>query len=262
MSTRLRKHHGLGNDFLVLVDSEGRHSIDAGLARRVCERRTGVGADGLIRLRPSGEPGAFVMDLLNSDGSRAETSGNGLRCAGQALVLDGAVEGPELTIVTDAGPRRLDVGPTGPDGIATVTTDMGPAVLGAEVDPPDGALRARAVDMGNPHLVALVDDPALVPLAELGPRVEAAYPGGVNLEVVAVVDRSTVTVRTWERGAGETLACGSGSCATVAALAGWGLVAPRAVVRNPGGELEVSIDEGGAVRLVGPAQYVCTVELP
>ena len=261
-SRRLRKHHALGNDFLVLVDMAGRWPIDAAWAREVCDRHRGIGADGLIRVTPGpGGSGAEVaMELLNADGSPAETSGNGLRCLAQAVVLDGAVEGSEFTVLTAAGPRLARVGPTGMDGTAPVTVGMGRAVLGAERPLEDPARRARPVDLGNPHLVMVVPDPDAVDLAGEGRAEEARHPGGINVEFVAVTGPDAARVRTWERGAGETLACGSGSCAAAAVLRDWGLVGDTVAMDNPGGRLVVGFENGELV-LSGPAQYVATIEV-
>ena len=258
---RLRKHHGLANDFLILIDLDGRHPIDADLARAVCDRHTGAGADGLIRVTAADGAAALAMELRNADGSPAETSGNGLRCVGQALVQAGIATGPEVVVATAAGVRRLWVGDTDADGVALVSVGMGAPRLGPETS--ERGRRARAVDLGNPHLVVLVDDPAAVAAVDLageGGAIEARTPGGVNVEFAAPEPGGAVRLRTWERGAGETTACGSGSCAAAAALHDWGLVGATAVVHNPGGDVTVGLDGGEAV-LTGPAQFVATVEM-
>jgi diaminopimelate epimerase len=270
---RLRKHHGLGNDFLVLVDLEDQWRVDAATARQICDRHTGVGADGLIRLGPPPRLAAHdqagdaavvgTMELFNADGSLAETSGNGLRCLGQAIVMEKVVGGPEVWVATAAGPRRLLVAEPDGDGVCLVSVGMGvpriEAVAAAAYAAEPGA-RARYVDMGNPHLVVLVADAGSVDLGVVGPTIEARHPGGINVEFANLHGPDRVRVRTWERGAGETLACGSGSCATAAALRGWGLVGDRVVLENPGGQLSVDLSGDEAV-LTGPAQFVAMVEL-
>ena len=267
-TARLRKHHGLGNDFLVLIDAEGRHALDAGWTRALCDRHRGVGADGVIRATPAPGPGpdgpSWTMELRNADGSVAETSGNGLRCLAQALVMAGAAPGPDLVIATAAGPRRARVGPTGPDGAAEVSVGMGRAVLGAEHGAESPDRRGRRVDLGNPHLVLLVPDPSAVDVEAEGRAEESRVPGGINVEFAAVVGPDVVRVRTWERGAGETEACGSGSCATAAVLRDWGLVGDTVEVLNPGGRLVVGFEgpDGADLMLTGPAQFVCEVEVP
>lgn len=263
-TARLRKHHGLGNDFLVLIDVQRHHTLDAGWARALCDRHRGVGADGVIRATPGSDGRSWAMELRNADGSVAETSGNGLRCLAQALVMSGAAAGPELLIATAAGPRPARVGPTGPDGSAEVTVGMGRAVLGAEHGAESPDRRGRRVDLGNPHLVLLVPDPSAVDVEAEGRAEESRVPGGINVEFVAVAGPDLVQVRTWERGAGETRACGSGSCAAAAVLRAWGLVGDLVEVQNPGGRLRVGFEgpEGRDLTLTGPAQFVCEVEVP
>lgn len=255
---RLRKHHGLGNDFLVVVvDPSKGLTLDGSDARLLCDRHRGVGADGVFVLTPGGEGCDAAVVLYNADGSPAETSGNGLRCVGQAVLLEGLAPGPEVTVATVVGPRRLLVGPTGADGVATVTVGMGAATLGEGCDA-DGR-PARRVDLGNPHLIVLVDDPDAVDVARVGPRLESAYPGGMNVTFAAVAgDRAAV--RTWERGAGLTDACGSGSCATAVAARAWGLTGDRLEVANPGGTVSVDLS-GPEVLLTGPTRAVATVVL-
>jgi diaminopimelate epimerase len=243
----LTKHHGLGNDFLVLVDPDDRYA-DADLAAMavaLCDRRTGIGADGLIRLAPG-----LRMHLCNADGSRAEMSGNGIRCLAQAIVDAGLEDGAEFEILTDAGPKRVVPQPEEGGGLRRFTVDMGPVKV---LDLED---RRAEVDTGNPHLVLLVDDPAAEQLEELG-----AENPSVNVEVVRVDDAETVTMRVHERGAGITQACGTGSCAIAAATRAWGLTGDRVTVHNPGGDLVVELVDDHAL-LTGPAQYVARMEVP
>ncbi len=237
----LTKHHGLGNDFLVLLDPKDRHgAVDlAAMARALCDRRTGIGADGLIRLAPG-----LRMHLHNADGSRAEMSGNGIRCLAQAIVQAGLHDGAAMAILTDAGTRTVTAVDDG-----RFTVDMGTAKV------TDLEERRAEVDTGNPHLVLLVADPSLEPLEELG-----AENPDVNVEVIRVDDPSTVTMRVHERGAGMTQACGTGSCAIVAATRAWGLTGERVTVRNPGGDLDVELRDDVAF-LTGPATFVARVEV-
>lgn len=264
----LTKHHGLGNDFLIAV--EPPKELSAEHAVRWCDRRRGIGADGLIAVERRGfEPNEWSMTLWNADGSRAELSGNGLRCVGQALVLrEGVGEGSTTyRILTDAGERVVEVHHTpDPDSDThQVTVDMGEAGAGPEpwsrwtevgLDIEDQA----GVDMGNPHLVALVDDPSTVDLAAIGPTVEADYPEGLNVEFISVESRSRLSMRVWERGAGVTEACGTGACAAVWAAHGWDLVDAGAEVVMPGGTALVEVD-GDRVSLTGPAAFVGIVEV-
>jgi diaminopimelate epimerase len=236
----LTKHHGLGNDFLVLLDTDDRYAdVHAAMAVALCQRTTGIGADGLLRLGPD-----LRMHLHNADGSRAEMSGNGIRCLAQAIFDQGVHGGPEIELLTDAGPRYVR---TNFDGAYTV--DMGPAKV---TDLQDG--RAE-VDTGNPHLVLLVDDPAAVDLEALG-----AQHLDLNLEVVRVDHPAHVTMRVHERGAGITQACGTGSCAIAAATRAWGLTGDVVTVANPGGDLGVEL-RGDTALLTGPAVCIGRVEV-
>lgn len=229
---RLRKYHGLGNDFLILVDPDGKQPVDGELARAVCNRHRGVGADGLIRV--TADP--LTMELFNADGSGAETSGNGLRCVALAVVDAGLEPGPEFTVVTDAGPRLLTVYADG-----TVSADMGAATI-------DG----RHVDLGNPHEVVFVEQLTVVS----GPR------DGVNVEYVQVgPDADELTLRVFERGVGETEACGSGACAAAAVAFAEGRVGPQVIVKQPGGAVTVDLS-GPTIVLTGPAAFICELEYP
>lgn len=245
----LTKHHGLGNDFLVLLDTDRSYPLTAELARALCERRTGVGADGLIRVTPGPSPADASFELRNADGSPAEMSGNGMRCMAQAVVDAGMAAGPELTIATVVGIRSVTVEPETAPGLRRVRVDMGPAKV---EDHPSGTL----VDMGNPHLVILDQDGGC-DLEALG-RQHADR----NVELIAVHD-GEIDLRVWERGVGATQACGTGSCAAVAAARQWGLVGSTVVVHNPGGDVVVSGGgaDGESMFLTGPTQFVARVEV-
>jgi diaminopimelate epimerase len=236
---RLTKHHGLGNDFLVALGVPG----DAGLARALCERRTGVGADGLIGC--TRHDGRLVMSVWNADGSRAEMSGNGIRCLAQALVDAGWAREGAFTITTDAGPRSVWVEPESAPGLRMVRVDMGP--VGTR---PDGLL-----DVGNPHEVVLLDDP--------GALAAATDPGRPDRNVELVVagpGPDELTMRVFERGVGETRACGTGAVAAAVAAHRAGLVGPRVVVHQPGGDVVVEV-KAETVVLTGPAQRIAVVEV-
>jgi diaminopimelate epimerase len=243
----LTKHHALGNDFLVLLDAAGDTPLTAELARALCDRHTGVGADGLIRVTVGPAPADLTFELRNADGSPAEMSGNGMRCVGQAVVDAGLAAGPELQVATVAGVRRVVVEPESAPGLRQVSVDMGPAQV-TEHDL--GAL----VDMGNPHYVILDADGSL-DLAMLG----HAHPD-LNVELIAIRG-GDIDLRVWERGVGATLACGTGSCAAAAAAVSWGLVGSTVVVHNPGGDLSVDVKEE-TVTLTGPTQFVASVQVP
>ena len=257
----LTKHHGLGNDFLVLLDLDERTPVDAALARALCDRHTGIGADGIMRVTPGTQGADVSMQLRNADGSEAELSGNGLRCLGQAVVDAGVVAGPVVTVATLAGVRRLDVRPGALPRTANVSVEMGKAEIGPDQPQDFPDRRARTVDMGNPHLVLVGPDPADVDVAALGSQIERVHDGGINVEFVMVgPGRDELTMRVWERGVGETLACGTGACAAAAAAHAWGLVGERVTVLQPGGAAEVEIRPDGVV-LSGPTQRIARIEV-
>ena len=257
----LTKHHGLGNDFLVLLDLEGSHPVDAALARALCDRHRGVGADGLIRVTAGTRGSDVAMELRNADGGLAQTSGNGLRCLAQAVIEAGAVEGPEVVVATAAGPRLLHVRPGNEPREVMVEVEMGPAKVAPEEPAPAPAERAARVDMGNPHLVLLGPPPQTVDVERLGPILEAREAGGLNVEFVApCAEADQLAMRVWERGVGETLACGSGACAAVAAAHEWGVIGTSVVVHQPGGTARVDL-RPETVMLTGPARRVARVEV-
>jgi diaminopimelate epimerase len=251
---RLTKHHGTGNDFLVLVDREGSSPLDAGFARALCDRRYGIGADGVIRVSAGRDGADLAMELRNADGSEAEMSGNGMRCLAQAAVDAGLVEGPVFTVETAAGLREVEY-----DGDATASVDMGVVVLGDESPAGVGEHRALEVGVGNPHLVLRVDDPTVVDVEGTGRRLQEQYREGVNVEFAAAgPGPDALTLRVFERGVGETLACGTGSVAAAAAMRHWGEVGDRVDVHSPGGDLVVQFD-GDRARLSGPVRKVAEV---
>jgi diaminopimelate epimerase len=272
----LTKHHGAGNDFLVLVDGSGRAGptdgrdgtgresgieLDPTLVRALCDRRFGVGADGFIRVSPADGPAELVMDLRNADGSVAEMSGNGIRCLAQAAVEAGLVEPPTFTVDTLAGLRTVEYRPGNTPGLARASVGMGKAELGPEQSPGPAGRKARLVDMGNPHLVVLVPGLADVDVEEFGLELQSRHPGGINVECIALgPGPDTISLDVWERGVGLTLACGTGSAAAAAAAHSWGLVGERVVVNNPGGALDVVLATDG-ISLEGPVRKVADVEV-
>jgi diaminopimelate epimerase len=291
------KYHGLGNDFLVALDGRG---LDAAaveraghtpgqpggpsptaaadhvgeLARALCERHTGVGADGLLVLRTALSGGEVRMELRNADGGRAETSGNGLRCFALAVVKAGLVAGPEVAIETDAGVRRAVLRRNDGLGSAEVSVEMGrlqvmPLSPVADVSLPGSealAWPAWFVDAGNPHLVLLAPSLEGVAIGEIGPRLERMRPGGQNVEIVTYEPgNGELSLVVYERGAGVTLACGSGSVAAAAALHCAGISADRVLVHNPGGTAEVILSGDDPLTvlatLAGPVRRVARIEV-
>jgi diaminopimelate epimerase len=261
----LSKHHGLGNDFLVLLRDDVvpmPDDVAAALAARLCHRTRGVGADGLLIGGPPVRRIAcdLQMWLYNADGSRAEMSGNGIRCLAQAVLRDRGLTEATLAISTDAGLRRVDAKVVSDDEL-WASVDMGAMSV---VDAPDGwhvldldPLRPVAhVSIGNPHAVVLVDDADAVDLVAAGRAVPE-----VNLEIIAAGPESgAITMRVHERGVGITEACGTGACAAAWAARGWGLAGDRVVVHMLGGDGEVTI-EGDVVTLAGPAVHIADIQI-
>jgi diaminopimelate epimerase len=271
--------HGAGNDFVVLDGLRSELPPLEPLARRLADRNVGIGFDQLLVVRPS-RAADFRMEIYNADGSQVEMCANGIRCFFQYLREAGHTQAEELRVETLAGvvvPRWA--------GPGRVTVEMGAPILapakiptrlgdasgpGPVLDVPlrmDGQeLRVSSVSLGNPHCVVYVERVDDAPVAALGPRIEThdAFPNRVNVEFVEVVSRGHVRQRTWERGAGETLACGSGACAAVVASILRGATDRRVRVELRGGELEIAWDGGAAsVFMTGPAAtvYTGTIEL-
>jgi diaminopimelate epimerase len=258
---QLTKHQGLGNDFLVRRTPDLPAGAPA-LARRLCARRRGVGADGLIfGVDPADPANDVAMVLFNADGSRAEMSGNGIRCLAQAVLAGPAPRA--VNVETDAGVRQVLLTPTDEPSTVQAAVDMGrvgPGPGTASVRLASGEIRSATADIGNPHLVVQVEDPAAVELSVAGPRHEAVFAAGINVEFIAPADGSAIDLRVWERGAGVTEACGSGACAAAYHAREWGLVGEQVEVRMPGGSAQVGL--GDTVTLSGPAVHVATIEVP
>lgn len=262
----LTKHHGLGNDFLIALGSTNATLIpDPALARALCDRRTGIGADGLIYGLDASEPGNDAcMVLLNADGSEAEISGNGIRCLGQALLRAGGLNEATLRVETAGGVRTLRSVRGEVDTELWLQVDMGSAHPGPEIGPASHhaeADRITTVSIGNPHLVLLVPDADEVDLTEVGPLLEADYETGINVHAVTVESRKNLRLRVWERGVGITQACGSGAVAATAAAQDWGLVDDRVNVAMPGGSAVVE-RSGATLLLTGPTVFVAEVRVP
>lgn len=259
----LTKHHGLGNDFLVVFSPD----VDdvAEFARNMCDRRTGIGADGLL-VATDAEGYAARMTLYNADGSTAEMSGNGIRCFAQAVAARRGDLGPQL-ILTDAGEKVVTLATTEDPSTIMAQVEMGRVV---ELDEPEGWTAVEChpdrpvahLSLGNPHSVVGVDEVALVDLDDLGRRIPH-----VNLEIIEPGPESNaVTMRVHERGAGITAACGTGACASAFAARSWGLVPPiepEVIVHMDGGSATVAFDESAPPRaiLMGPATHIATIEV-
>jgi diaminopimelate epimerase len=268
------KMHGAGNDFVVFDGIREALPPLEPLARRLADRHFGIGFDQLLVVRPS-RAADFRMEIYNADGSQVEMCANGIRCFFQYLREAGHTAKDELRVETLSGvvtPRWA--------GPGRVTVEMGPPILapakiparlgdpagaGPLLDVPlrvdDEALRISSLSMGNPHCVLYVPSVDAVPVATLGPRIERhdAFPNRVNVEFVEVVSRHHVRQRTWERGTGETLACGSGACATAVASILRGVADSPLRVELRGGDLEIAWAGGAtSVFMTGPAATVFT----
>ena len=264
------KLHGTANDFIYVDARAGFPGDPAAIARRLCDRRRGIGADGLILLLPSTEADGRMV-IYNSDGSRAEMCGNGIRGLAKFAHERGLIPKNPLALETDAGVKALSLHLDG-GRVTRVTVDMGmPEWRGREIPvDADGEILDHAlvvdgrtwsvtcVSMGNPHCVVFVDDVAGLPLETLGPRFERHpfFPRRVNTEFVRVDDRERLTMRVWERGAGETMACGTGACAVAVAAARTGRSARRVTVTLPGGPLEIDWRSDDRVLMTGDAVFV------
>jgi diaminopimelate epimerase len=266
---RVVKYQASGNDFL-LVDGDVPSPDDV---RALCDRWHGVGADGVIGLA-GGHGSALTFTLSNADGTSARTSGNGLRCIGAFAHELGRVDEAELVVETAAGPKRISLDLDGNRAVGA-TVSMGPPNFTKAAIPMRGPawetfleqpfdigggliLTASAVSMGNPHLVLFTtEDPASYHLHHIGPALEhhELFPERTNVELARIAD-GVIDVRVWERGVGETLACGTGACAVAVAAREAGWVGHVTTVRFPGGSLHVERRDDGEVLLGGPVARV------
>ena len=246
----LTKHEGAGNDFLIMVDLDDRVRLREDEVRWLCDRHTGIGADGLITVTGPSGGGDVTMHLRNQDGSAAEISGNGLRCVVHEVVRSRVVAAGSFGVMTGAGLRRVHCHE--PEGrTASCSASMGAVEL-IEVDE---EARHVIADVGNPHLVIVVDDLAQVETAAAGHALQGLRSGGINVEWVQVLAPDHVALKVFERGVGPTLACGSGSVAAAASLRVLQLTGPTLVVDNPGGPLGVSFDGDEAI-LSGEVSFI------
>jgi diaminopimelate epimerase len=276
---RFAKYQGIGNDFVMFADPDDRLRLSSETVRALCDRRFGIGADGVIRVAPGGGGGDFFMDYVNSDGSLGEMCGNGIRCLAVFAAAEGLTEASELKVETRAGLKtvwvaddgiRVDMGPPAfrPDEVPVLW--QGDDALHAKVELDDEVVEAACLSMGNAHAVLFVEDLASVPLREVGPRIEThpMFPAGTNVEFVVVESPERIAMSVWERGSGQTLACGTGACAAMVAARLLRGAEPRVTVAMPGGELSVEwagrFDDVQPVYMTGPAvkSFEGDVELP
>lgn len=262
---RFTKMEGLGNDYVYLDCTKAVPQDLPELARRMSDRHFGIGSDGLICICAS-ETADFQMVMFNADGSQAEMCGNGIRCVGKFVYDKGLTDKTRLTIETLAGVKHLAL--TVENGkVSAVTVDMGtPAIEPSRtVSVGEEEFQGIPVSVGNPHFVIQVETVKDFPLSVYAPLSvpNPAFPQGVNVEIVELVDRKHVKMRVWERGSGETLACGTGATATVAACASQGLTDREVTVTLLGGDLHIRWDEeNGHLYMTGPARTVFEGEWP
>ncbi len=264
------KLHGTANDFVYVDARAGFPGDPAVLAPRLCDRHRGVGADGLILLLPS-DAADCRMQIVNADGSVAEMCGNGIRGFAKFVLDAGLVRTNPLRVETDAGVKVITA-ELANGRVGRVAVDMGtPEWSGRKIPvDADGEVIERAlevagrrwdvtcVSMGNPHCVVFVDDVAALPLADIGPRFERHpfFPKRVNTEFIRVASRTRLEMRVWERGAAETMACGTGACAAAVAAARTGRAERRTTVALAGGELEIDWRADDHVVMTGDAVEV------
>ena len=276
---KFTKMQGLGNDYVYVNCLKETIADPPALAKKISDRHFGVGSDGLIMINPS-DKADFEMEMYNADGSRAEMCGNGIRCVAKYVYDYGLTDKTRISVETLAGIKYLDL--TVENGkVSLVRVDMGRPILEPEnipvqaegsrvVDEPltvDGKeYRMTCVSMGNPHAVIFVDqDVRELPLDQIGPSFESheRFPKRINTEFARVLDRRTVEMRVWERGSGETLACGTGTCATAVACVLNGLTEDEITVHLLGGDLYIKWDrEKDTVYMTGPAETVFDGEWP
>ena len=259
MSFAFLKGHGTHNDFVVLPDLDGtvHGDLSADLVRALCDRRGGLGADGVLRVLGSGERDGWFMDYRNADGSVSEMCGNGVRVFARYLQTAGLVDTSRtLPVSTRDGVKQVVYCTDG-----DISVDMGRPVLGSTTEVSSAGVQyaARTVHVGNPHAVVVVESLSSVGELRHAPElVTHDFPDGCNVEFVEVRGERHLGMRVYERGVGETASCGTGACAVAAALAARDSAEPPTTyeVEVPGGRLQVRLDGGGAAHLKGPAVLV------
>ena len=274
MKIEFTKMQGCGNDYVYIDGSTQKipQEKKPEFVRKMSDRHFGIGGDGVIFINPSREAD-FEMEMYNADGSRGQMCGNGIRCVAKFVYDKGLTDKTEITVISAGSVKRLEMDTR--DGLVErVRVNMGRPILDPAripvVSNEDQVLdmpvflagrqwRMSCVSMGNPHAVVLAEDVDSLPLAEIGPKFErhSMFPERVNTEFIRVIDRNTIRLRVWERGSGETLACGTGCCAAVAACVLNGLTERRVTVQVVGGELLIEWDETtGESYMTSPAETV------
>ncbi len=274
---KFTKMHGAGNDYIYVNCFEEKVEDINATAKKVSDRHFGIGSDGLVLICPS-DKADFRMDMYNSDGSQAEMCGNATRCVGKYVYDRGLTDKTRVTLETLAGIKILDLN-VKEGRVESVTVNMGSPELVPKNIPIDSdkerfisedvevlgrTYKVTGVSMGNPHAVTFIDDTDSLEIEKIGPHFEnhKLFPKRINTEFAQIVDRRTIKMRVWERGAGETLACGTGACATLVAAYLNGLTDNEADLVLLGGTLHIKYDENeNAVYMTGPAAFVFDGEI-
>lgn len=275
---KFTKMHGCGNDYVYINGFTEKIQNKPDFVRAVSDRHFGVGSDGAIFINPS-ETADFEMEMYNADGTRAEMCGNGIRCVAKYVYDKGLTNQTHISVVSFGKVKYLDLNVENGQ-VSSVRVNMGAPVLKAEEVPVKSTMqesidepiavngkeyRMTCVSMGNPHAVVFMKNVAELDIGAIGPDFEnhPVFPNRTNTEFVEVLDRSHVSMRVWERGTGETLACGTGCCATVVACVLNGLTDNQVTVKVLGGEIEIEWDrEENLVYMTGPATTVFDGEFP
>ena len=263
------KYQGTGNDFVMIEDLDDRLDLSPKAVRAICDRRFGIGADGVIRLAPGTEGGQFFMDHVNADGTTAEMCGNGIRCLAVFARDIGATTESELKVLTRSGLKIVSVNADG-----SVTVDMGAPIfepsaipvtapgsnaLELQIEAAGEVHTVACLSLGNPHAVLFVDDPDAAPVTSLGPEIETIdlFPNKANVEFAAARGPDRIEMRVWERGVGETMACGTGACAVGVAARLLKDTNESVTVTLPGGDLRIEwagdLTTQAPVYMTGPA---------
>ena len=277
MRTKFTKMHGCGNDYIYVDCTKEILKNPAELAVRWSDRRFGIGGDGLILICPS-DCADFRMEMYNADGSLGAMCGNGIRCVAKFVYDKGLTDKTELAIETGSGIKylklsvedgkvvlvRVDMGVPETAAGEIPVTGFGENVIGKEVDMAGQSWTMTCVSMGNPHAVVWTENPDILELEKIGPEFENApmFPDRVNTEFIQIRNRSELKMRVWERGSGETLACGTGACASAYAAYINGLADETVIVHLRGGDLKIEYNkDSGHIFLTGPAEIVFEGEI-
>ena len=278
INMKFTKMHGCGNDYIYVDGAKEQIPLEEkpDIVKKLSDRHFGIGGDGVIFINPSTEAD-FEMEMYNMDGSRAEMCGNGIRCVAKFVYDKGLTDKTSISIVSCGKTKYLDL--TVEDGkVSTVKVNMASPILNADDIPVildkqkkqdqvvgekiqvgDRTYEMTCVSMGNPHAVVFMEDVAGLDIESIGPLFEnhSCFPKRINTEFVKVLDRSNIEMRVWERGTGETLACGTGACASVVACVLNGLTNDEVTVKLLGGSLHITWDrEANLVYMTGPAETV------